>query len=281
VVAAELSFDGTFELQNGDADVLLRLRDGDILFQKERLLNLALECVPRHCRKIAWIDCDTLFGRPDWPALAGHQLDSVPLVHLFHERVDLAPDPDLTDFPSVDGAVSAVSSIHRIRALHEAAEDVIIPGSVGRRGTASGLAWAARRDMIAQHGFYDACIMGSGDQALVCAALGLFDHYSRYRSFGEAQTRHYLSWAEPFRNAVRGEIGWIPGTIYHLWHGDLKDRRYASRYPELARYGFDPYTDIRLSPSRCWRWNSEKPALHEFVKDYFYSRNEDGDRNAT
>jgi len=32
----------------------------------------------------------------------------------------------------------------------------------------------------------------------------------------------------------------------------------------------------RARPDRCWRWNSDKKALHTFVRSYFASRNADG-----
>ncbi len=42
----ELAFDGQFELTSSDADHLIQLSGGDIMWQKERLLNIALEAVP-------------------------------------------------------------------------------------------------------------------------------------------------------------------------------------------------------------------------------------------
>lgn len=36
-----------------------------------------------------------------------------------------------------------------------------------------GMAWAARRELLEQHGFYDGCVIGGGDSALICAAFGV------------------------------------------------------------------------------------------------------------
>ena len=44
----------------------------------------------------------------------------------------------------------------------------------------------------------------------------------------------------------------------------------------FARFDFDPDTDIRLSPSGCWKWSSDKTDMHRFVNDYFRSRYEAG-----
>src|SRR5215813_11905127 len=85
LVTVELAFSGSFELQRGDADILVQLRGGDVLWQKERLLNLALKSLPDCCDKVAWLDCDVVFESDDWAARASQALDHVELLHLFHE----------------------------------------------------------------------------------------------------------------------------------------------------------------------------------------------------
>jgi hypothetical protein len=58
LVAVELSFGSPFELSQDDADVVVQLQDGDVMWQKERLLNIALTHVPDTCEHIAWLDAD-------------------------------------------------------------------------------------------------------------------------------------------------------------------------------------------------------------------------------
>ena len=62
LVVVELTFGSEFELQAQDAEILIQLRCGAILWQKERLLNLALKALPNGCNKVAWLDCDIMFG---------------------------------------------------------------------------------------------------------------------------------------------------------------------------------------------------------------------------
>src|SRR4051794_18027562 len=45
---------------------VLQVRARDVLWQKERLLNVALAALPADCHKVAWLDGDLLFERPDW-----------------------------------------------------------------------------------------------------------------------------------------------------------------------------------------------------------------------
>lgn len=42
-----------------------RVRARDVMWQKERLLNLALRLLPPRVTKVAWIDCDVLFLNAD------------------------------------------------------------------------------------------------------------------------------------------------------------------------------------------------------------------------
>ena len=63
LVTVELAFDGQFELTSGDADHLIQLSGGDIMWQKERLLNIGIKSIPSAVKNFAWIDCDILFGR--------------------------------------------------------------------------------------------------------------------------------------------------------------------------------------------------------------------------
>lgn len=53
LIAVELSYGADYELGDADAEVLIRRRGRDVLWQKERLLNLALEHVPSGTRAVA------------------------------------------------------------------------------------------------------------------------------------------------------------------------------------------------------------------------------------
>ena len=68
-------------------------------------------------------------------------------------------------------------------------------------------------------------------------------------------------------------MGYVPGRLFHLWHGD---RRYGDRYRVREFLDFDPSADIAIDDSGCWRWSSDKPDLHEYVYNYFDQRREDG-----
>jgi hypothetical protein len=76
-----------FELPNGPG--LVRLRGRDVMWQKERLLNVAIENVPARFTKIAWLDCDLLFTNDTWAEETSRLLDRYPILQPFETVVRL------------------------------------------------------------------------------------------------------------------------------------------------------------------------------------------------
>jgi len=246
LVAVELAYRDDFELEDGDADILIRLRGRDVMWQKERLLNVALRAVPAGCRKVAWIDADVLFARDDWAAAASDLLDRWPMVQLF-EHVHYMPyglSPELFAPERAELNRQSVASAAAGEADPGAAFNATSPFFVGAYAT--GMAWAARRELLEDPGFYDACITGGGDRAMVAAGFGTFDHVLTGFAMGEACARHYLAWARRFRDDVGGHIVPLDGDIFHLWHGALGRRGTSARHRELSRFGYDPFSDLVL-----------------------------------
>src|SRR5262249_8937595 len=114
LVTVELAFNGAFQLHSGDADILVQLRGGDLLWPKERLLNLALKSLPGSCDKVAWLDCDVVFESDDWATRACQALDHVELLHLFHECQHLPTDVMLDQLQSWDADATVQSMVHKM-----------------------------------------------------------------------------------------------------------------------------------------------------------------------
>jgi hypothetical protein len=272
LLTVELAYGAELELRAGDATRLIQLHSDQVMWQKERLLNLAHRALPGECRKVVWLDCDLVFERDDWPVLVSRALDDHVLVQPYATVIDLARDADFRQpleeqnvwvRPSM--AAQFAAGLVRANGIQISMLNEYSPGH----------AWAMRRDVLEETGFYDAFIVGGGDHLMAQAALGAHEHLARIYRLTEAHARHYLAWATRFHRRVDG-MGVIPGRLFHLWHGDLADRRYAERLGILADAGFDPEQDIATDESGCWRWSSDKPRLHSGVRAYFAARREDG-----
>jgi len=276
LIAVELSAAGQFELRGDDADIVVQIAGGDVLWQKERLLNVALAYLPADCAQVAWIDCDLVFANPDWPLRAVQALEQFPVIQLFGHLHDLGSGalPPVREPLAADSQVESV--VRKIRSGTEGPGELVMRDGALARQNGLGFAWAARRELVEKHGLYDACILGGGDRAYICAALGCFELCTSPLRMGSRRVEHYLAWARPFYEAVRGRVDFIDGRLFHLWHGELVNRRYKERHDSFIEYYFDPFTDIVQVPSGCWRWNGAKAEMHQYVRRYFESRKEDG-----
>ena len=281
LVTVELSFDGRFELAGSDADILIQLSGGAVLWQKERLLNLALKAVPSEVEKIAWLDCDVILERTDWVKEAQRQLNEFKVIQLFSAAVEINSEDyeKRSDHYNGNGSVPSVASLsnasellslgrqelNRIRAALNKKEVLFHPG----------LAWAANRRLLEEHGFYDVSILGGGDELMAAAMYGQCESVTRKFLLNAARQRHYLKWAIPFHKVVAECIGHVPGTICHLAHGERKNRAYSVRQEQLASFDFDPDADLRIGVNGVWDWARPRSDLEDFLRKYFTSRAED------
>jgi hypothetical protein len=269
LVTVELSFDRSFDLTADDAEILIQVQGGSILWQKERLLNLALQALPSSCDTVAWLDCDLLFLRSDWPNVVRRQLDHFALVQLF-DRLYYAPANYRGDFEDLARLhIPYRSVVYYLSHGLLSTENFVTPGTSQLIRYTPGMAWAAKRTTLQSQGFYDALVLGGGDKALFSAACGRFVEFTNSFQPGLSAKAHYLAWAERFHDATRGQLGFLEGDLLHLWHGDLAHRGYSNRYASFAPFGFDPYSDIALNKGGVWHWSSDKPEMHDFVREHF------------
>lgn len=273
LLAVEWSHNGSFELSQDDADVLVQLRAPDVMWQKERLLNVALRHLPVECTRIAWLDCDILFGNSEWPTLADRALRSHALVQLFDTVHHVSRTTRAN--PRREGGGRA-RSVAAAWVRGQVPLDCLRSNTLAGPGLVTGYAWAGRRADLERCKFYDGCIVGGGDKALFAAAVGRQEDIVSYHQMNDSMATHYLRWADTFHGTVGGGVGHIAGDIEHLWHGDLRDRQYTARHGLLSGATFEPARDLRIDDGGCFRWASEKRNLHASVHAYFTTRREDG-----
>ena len=238
------------------------------MWQKERLINLAIARLPEEWTTVAWLDSDILFENRNWAVEAVAQLDRHEIVQLFSEIVRLPQGAKWGREGQQWDSFAAV--VKRI-------PNELLKGSFGRHGH-TGFGWAAHRDFLIRHGLYDGCISGTGDHLMAHAFAGDWTGECIDRIFGVTSSyrRHFSNWAQAVYSSIRARVSYVHGTAFHLWHGDIVNRRYDLRNRELAFSNFDPSTDLRIGADGCWEWATDKPALHAWAAEYFASRKEDG-----
>jgi len=84
LLVVECSFNHSlYELDEKDADILVRVNAQSRIWQKERLLNIALEHTPKEYTKFCSLDCDIIFQNPSWVIETSKFLDIYPVVQPF------------------------------------------------------------------------------------------------------------------------------------------------------------------------------------------------------
>ncbi|MFH0769987.1 MAG: hypothetical protein V1926_01275 [Candidatus Peregrinibacteria bacterium] len=253
-----------FDLCPDDGDLLIQRRCHSVLWQKERLFNLALEHLPVDCDKVVFLDADVLFMDAEWVPKVSSLLERYVAVQPFDTMYDLPPHA--SGFLREPFGVAWDGMAARWYQCPDPSSFVI--------SGAPGGAMALRRSFIAKHRFYDCEILGGGDSAFFGALIGTMPNRNK-QLFRHTQAvfRHMTPWAEAIFREARGSVGFLSSTLHHLWHGDRSKRYYFTRMFLASDY--DPTEDVCVGEGECLEWCTEKPELHERVKSYFYARDED------
>jgi hypothetical protein len=293
LLAVELAKPGRHELGDGDGEIVVRLEGEDRIWQKERLLNIAIARLPSHVRYVAWMDCDLVFDDPGWAQKAEARLnDRGGLVQLFSRSVHLPPSVDahavaLGECRAAAPVVTGVAIARAMEASDFDANEEKLQQARKAVGTPSyyptldkhncyGMAWAARRDAIGRVGLYDRNVIGGADSIQIFAAMSWLDYYWSLRAGTDRHKQDVLRWAEQARAAgLFDSLEALDGDVYHLWHGAFANRNYRGRHEVLVKHDFDPARDIERAANGTWRWTRPDGPLAADVEAYFFARRED------
>jgi hypothetical protein len=274
VMVVEMAFgDAPFELEAGDN--VAHFRGNGVMWQKERLLNVAAARLPKSCTKVGWFDADIIFKEPDWLERTSEALERYVVVQPFSHAVRLPKDN------RDDGTGSLDESFASVFVRNHA------PARIGHwdRHGHTGYAWAARRELLDKCGLYEACLSGNADHLMAHAFVaGMAKSPCMPQAFEGAQkyAQHFLRWGIRARDIVGTKLGVVQGRVLHLWHGEVADKAYRKRQRDFRSLGFDPDAHLQTDEGGMLDWTNEAPAdLKAWCNDLFNGRNEDGQRNVT
>jgi len=235
-----------FELKEGDCTRLVQIRGQDCLFQKEACINLGAKLLD--CENVVWVDADLIWPNDRWVGKTIRALDTFTLVQPFKYAIRLPEN----------GQLKAT-----VRNGSDAGQRQI--GFGCRRRGHPGFVWAAKRQLLVDVGLYPFHILGGGDTLMAHASIGKVD------ASGSATWPDFAEWVIRWYDAVQSLVGYADGVVYHLWHGNQKDRQYNSRYTLLDGVGHF----VALNADGIVETTNEK--LLKICQDYMLSRKEDND----
>jgi hypothetical protein len=274
LTVAEVAFgDRPFEVQaHPQAYQLLQMRTNHELWLKESAINVAVSKLPADWKYVAWIDGDVAFVNPDWVQETIQQLQHHPIVQMFHTAIDMSPDHrpigTFKGFPASIAEHGFISADKREQAAYYVGDQ--------REGGLyhPGYAWACRRDAWdAMGGLLDINMVGGADLQMAYGLYGACDT-AVFDGASLGYRKAVLDWQE-HTQALKRNVGWVPGTLLHHWHGSKVNRRYFDRWQVLRDSEFDPYTDLKRDWQGLWQLAGNKIGLRDDLMRYFRQRNED------
>ena len=122
--------------------------------------------------------------------------------------------------------------------------------------------------------------VGSGDRHMAYGLIGRAESSIHPDLTAEYRAR-VLRWQELAERHIRRNVGCVPGTIAHAWHGRKANRGYSSRWRILIDNAFDPATDLKRDWQGLYQLevhDDRQIKLRDAIRAYFLSRNEDSTR---
>lgn len=279
LITVEMAFGGReFEVTERDNLHHIQLRSIDELWHKENMLNLAINYVLQidpQAREIAWVDADVTPMRPprEWFEETWHALQHYEVVQMFESAHDLDPNFNQIGKPQI-GFMNAYIKSGYQKPTGAGTWALDYYTRVGHPG----YAWAANITAL-NHlgGLIDTAILGAGDRHMALGLIGCIEN-SVSNEIHPNYMRELLEWQERAKRYIRRDVGYVPGSIAHFWHGKKKDRGYSSRWKILIENQYDPTTDLKRDAQGLYQLESfsdRQLRLRDQIRSYFRARSED------
>ncbi len=259
--------DRDFVLTCGETKCDIQLRTNHELWHKENLLNIGISRLPQDWKYAAWLDADIEFVRPDWAIETIQGLKHYSVLQPFSHAIDLGPGYETLQVHKGFGC----GYLNR-------QDD---PGKHCNWGKGyeywhTGFGWAIRRDAFDYlwNGLIDWAPLGSADHHMAWGLIGKIRN-SVPKDISPRYLDCLLKWEDRAEKHICRNLGYVPGTILHSWHGKKKDRKYKERWDIITNNKFDPDLDLVRDWQGVWQLSNRSIGLRDDIRQYFRSRNED------
>ncbi|EQC34951.1 hypothetical protein SDRG_07749 [Saprolegnia diclina VS20] len=273
IAVAQIAYDSldfvSLDVQ-GQYDLTLRTPSVNAIWSKENLINLTVRNILQrtaHCAEyFAYVDADITFESPHVVTDTLDRLHPHAMLQLFETATLENPTPVVVkgfgyQYHMNNKLASALKNVSNDH------EEYWHPG----------FAWALHRDVFLATGGLIERSYGSADRHMAMAILGRAqDSIPTNYTIAPAYSQMILDWqAVAMEYGV--QLGYVPGSIFHSWHGSLVNRQYMGRWQTLAKHQFDPFEHLHVSPETgLLEWSAAaSPELRDEVATYFSNRDED------
>ncbi len=266
----EIAFnDEPFQLDDSDAEKLIKLRAKDLMFQKERALNILLDEADVKYDKILWIDADIVFLENSWPTRLRAALEKNVIVQPYQYAVSL-PTNEVNFVESASLFTQGSPNEFWIRRSFAYAN--LRSGTQSHHQGHVGYAWAAQREFLDKHKFYDKIITGAGDLFMAMAFFGTWGWFegSEYINTLDSElTEDFFEWGYKVAQDLNGQVGYTEDLILHLYHGSILKRNYHAFCKILTERNFSFHKDVKLGENNLWQWQDASSHIKNEVACIF------------
>lgn len=223
------------------------VRSRSVLFHKESLCALLEKRIPCSYKKLLFLDADIVFGKPGWYDEVSRLLNTYEVIQPFSTCMWL--DSTYTHCVQVRHSVAYMNRSTTYNPTYH-----------------PGFGWAFQRKWFKEIGFYTYGITGSGDTLSAAAWLGVKFSPTYLRQAFQPSYTEYCQMVPP-------KLACATGTVYHLWHGSVKNRKYVDRHRMV-----EGIRDVRsiLETNEVGVFELKDKAVEAKMRGYFLEREDDG-----
>lgn len=243
----------------------IQVRATSEIWHKENLINLGVQRITQqfpNWKYLAWVDADIEFLNKNWVHDTWQALQHYHVVQMFQSAIDLGPNGE---------TMSVCNSM-----MYAHVQGLPVTTKYGYPYPHSGYAWACTRyawDKLG--GLIDRAVLGSADHHMALSLLGIGEK-SYPRQIHKNYKEMVLAWQGRANKYIKHDVGFVPGTIAHWFHGSKKKRYYVDRWQILIRSNFDPIGDLNRNCNGVLELDEHRHELRDDIRRYFRARHEDG-----
>lgn len=284
LITVEQAFgDRPFVITEQNNPYHVQIRTIEELWHKENMGNIGVRHMMQldpKAKKFAFIDADCFPMVParEWLEETIHALDHYQVVQMWEHLINFGPrnepitGPQLSFMATYAAAGFTVPESRNVKHTLAGHSGMI---SLGRPG----LAWAWNVDAYSLvGGFIDWCILGSGDWHMAHGLVGAMQQRGAEHKELSAYSKKLLHWQELAERWIKRDVGFVPVTVGHWFHGSKTNRQYGSRGKILIENQYNPETDIKYDAQGLIQLETYEPRqirLRDQIRGYFRARNED------
>lgn len=261
-----------FDLSDMQSDRVnhVPVRANTLVWNKECLLNIGIHRLPFSAYYVGTFDADIKFRRAGWASETIAALDLFHVVQPWTVAYDLGPnDEHLQTFTSFAKVFHSGAPI-----APTADKFWKFDGGIYEYPH-SGYAFAWTRPILDRiGGLFEVGGMGSGDHHMALGIAGQADK-SMPAGTNLAYRQAVKVWESRAIAHINRKVGYVHGTIEHMFHGRKANREYVSRWDMFVKHGFDPIADLKRNTYGVLEFSGAKPELEREFDLYLRSREED------